>query len=262
MINFNRVWAMVLRDFYNMRHSLDRLSDMFYWPLMDLFIWGLTGLYFARSNIGNPQAMEVILTGIIFWLVIWRAQYEININLLSEMSDRNLVNIFASPLKIEEWIVSAVLFGFLKMIASFSFISVLAFLLYRYNVFIYGFLILPIIVSLLLTGWAIGFVVLGFIIRYGQKIQTFAWTGAALVAPFAALYYPLSILPAWAQKVALLIPPSYMFEGMRQVIFTGAFSLDKFIISFGLNFIYLILSVLFFLHMFNRSKKLGLGRLI
>lgn len=262
MINFNRVWAMVLRDFYNMRHSLDRLSDMFYWPLMDLFIWGLTGLYFARLSVGNPHAVEIILNGLIFWIVLWRAQYEININLLSEIWDRNLVNIFSSPLKIEEWIVSAVVFGFLKMIASLFFVSILALLLYQYNIFMYGFLILPIIASLLMTGLVVGFMVSGFIIRYGQKIQTFAWTGAALIMPFSAPFYSLNILPSWAQQISLFLPTSYIFEGIRQVLFSETFSLDKFVMSFGLNFIYLTLSVLFFLHMFNRSKKLGLGRLI
>lgn len=262
MISFNRVWAMVLRDFYSMRHSLDRLSDMFYWPLMDLFIWGLTGLYFAGLSAGKPYAVEIILNGLIFWLILWRAQYEININLLSEMWDRNVVNIFSSPLKIEEWVFSTIIFGFLKMMASFLFISILAFLLYRYNIFIYGFLTLPIVASLLLTGWTIGFIVSGLLIRYGQKIQTFAWTGAAFVMPFSAPFYPLAILPPWAQKVAALVPTSYIFEGMRQALFTGTFSYNKFVMSFGLNFIYLTLSILFFLHMFNQSKKLGLGRLI
>lgn len=262
MINFNRVGAMVLRDFYSMRHSLDRLSDMFYWPLMDLFIWGLTGLYFARLNIGDSQVVEVILTGIIFWLVLWRAQYEININLLSEILDRNLVNIFSSPLKIEEWIISAVVFGFIKMIATLFFISILAFLLYQYNIFIYGFLILPIIASLLMTGLVVGFVVSGFIIRYGQKVQTFAWTGAALIMPFSAPFYPLAILPSWAQQVSLFLPTSYMFEGMRQILFTGEASYDKFLISFTLNIIYLILAIWFFTVMFHKSRKLGLGRLI
>lgn len=261
-MNFNRIWAMILRDFYSMRHSLDRLSDIFYWPVMDLFVWGLLGLYFARLNPNNSHAVEIILTGMVFWSILWRTQYEINVNLLSEISDRNLVNVFSSPLKIEEWAISVIIFSFFKMLASLIFISTLASILYQYSIFMYGFFILPIAASLILTGWTIGFLVSGLIIRYGAKIQALAWTGAALLAPFSAFYYPLSILPVWAQKVAFLIPPSYMFEGMRQIIFTGTVSYDKFVTSFLLNFIYLALSILFFRHMFNRSKKLGLGRLI
>lgn len=262
MINFNRVFAMIERDAINMRHNLDRLSDMFYWPIMDLFIWGLTGIYFARLKTGNPHALEIILTGLIFWLVIWRAQYEININLLSEIWDKNLVNIFASPLNIEEWAFSAVIFGLTKMLVSFIFISALAFLLFKFNLFLYGFFIFPAIFSLLLTGWTIGFFVSGLIIRYGAKIQTFAWTGAALLMPFSAPFYPLSILPSWAQKVAVFVPTSYIFETLREILFLRIVSYEKLTISIGLNLIYLSLSILFFSYMFNRSRKLGLGRLI
>lgn len=261
MINLNRVFAMMLRDFITLRHNLDRLGDMFYWPAMDLFIWGLTGLYISSAS-PSAHASEIILTGLIFWLVIWRAQYEISINLLHEMWDRNLVNIFASPLTIKEWMVSAILFGFIKMFASLIFSAFLAALLYHFQVFTYGLLLIPIVLNLVLTGWAAGFLVAGLIIRHGQKIQTIAWTGVYLIAPFSALYYPVSVLPGWAQQVSLVIPSSYMFEGMREILFTGSMSQDKFLVSFALNIVYLVLSIWFFLFMFNKSRKLGFGRLI
>lgn len=262
MINFNRIIAMVIRYTINMRHSFDRLSDMFYWPLMDLFLWGLTGLYFARFNSQSLNSVEIILTGVVFWLVVWRGQYEINLNLLSELWDRNLVNIFVSPLKIEEWIMSLLLFGFLKMTASLIFVGLLSFIIYRYNIFMYGLFIIPIVISLLLTGWTIGFTIASALIRFGVKIQTIAWAGGAILAPFSAIYYPLSILPAWAQKAALLVPSSYIFEGMREFISTGNISFEKFLISFSLNIVYLILSVWLFISMFKKSRRLGLGRLI
>src|SRR3990167_9469216 len=103
-MNLNRIWAMVLRYFINMRHNLDRLSDMFYWPAMDLLIWGITGLYLAQLIPGSSNYLFVILSGLIFWIVIWRAQYEITTNLLLEFWDRNIVNLFTTPLTIAEWI--------------------------------------------------------------------------------------------------------------------------------------------------------------
>lgn len=260
-MNAYRIAAMVYRYAIYLKHNWDRLSDMFYWPAMDLFIWGLTGLYLATLTNNSKELIFVILNGLVFWIVIWRASYEINVNILSEIWDKNLVNIIASPLTIWEWITSLVVVGFIKMIISLSFSAVLAFMLYQYNIFMYGLLLLPITVSLLIFGWAAGFFVAGFIIRFGAKIQTAAWTGVALVAPFSALYYPLSILPDWAKKIALFLPPSYIFEGMRDVLFNGHFPLEKIMISFALNIPYLLLSIWFFVWMFNKSKKLGLGKL-
>lgn len=258
MINFNRVFAMVYRYWLATKHSYDRLGGMFYWPVMDLFIWGLTGLYIVKLSTNNQNVIFVVLTGLIYWLVIWRSQYEIAANLLQEMWDRNLINIFASPLKISEWIASVMIFGFIEMMVTVSFSGILVVILYNYPILAYGLYTIPIILSLVLTGWAVGFFVAAFIIRYGQKIQTLAWTGVALISPFSVLYYPLHILPNWAQKVAWFVPSSHIFEGMREIIFTGKISYDKLYISFGLNIIYLFLAIWFFNFMFKKTKKIGL----
>lgn len=260
-MNTNRIFAMIMRDLITLRHNLDRLSDMFYWPIMDLFIWGLTGLYVARQS-DNTTLLSIMLTGLIFWLVVWRSQYEMNMTLLSELWDRNLVNILASPLTVTEWVASSLIFGFVKMIISIILSGGLAFLLYHFNIFLFGLWLIPFVISLLLTGWVVGFFVAGLIIRFGLTIQTFAWSGVFLLAPFSALYYSLTTLPSWAQTIARFVPSSYILEGMREILFTGNVSYDKLFISFALNIVYLVLSIWFFVTMFNKSKKLGLGRLI
>lgn len=261
-MNWTRVFAMVKRHYFNMIHNYDRLTDMFYWPAMDLFLWGATGLYFARLNNNNPHFIEIVLGGLVFWIVIWRAQYEININVLNEVWDRNLVNIFVSPLKISEWMLSFIIFGGVKMLASVAFSAGLAFLLYDYNIFRFGLAVIPFVISLLITGWAAGFLVASILIMYGDKVQTFAWMGVVLIAPFSGLYYPISSLPAWAQTIALFVPSSYIFEGMREILLKGTVSYDTFIISFALNIIYLLLSIWLFATMFEKSRKQGFGRLI
>ncbi len=262
MINFNRVWALILRYILNMLHNYDRLSDMFYWPAMDFFIWGLTGLYLAQLTDKPSNYLFVILSGLVFWIVIWRAQFEITINLLAELHDRNIVNLFTTPLRLSEWMSAFILMGFFKTFISVGFSAFLAFILYHFNIFSFGGYLVIFILSLLLTGWACGFIIGGFLIRFGQKIQTLAWVGVMLIAPFSALYYPVSILPHWAQTVAYFIPSTYIFEEIRRVLFTGVVSYDKLLISFILNIIYLSFSIWFFVRMFHKSRRLGLGRLI
>ena len=262
MINFNRVLAMVIRYTYNLKHSLDRLSDMFYWPLLDLLVWGITGLYLAKFNHLSSNYLFLILNGLVFWIVVWRGQYEINTNLLAEIWDKNIVNIFISPLNVYEWILSFMIFGLIKSLISVAFSAIIAYLIYGFNILSYGPALVLFFISLIMTGWAFGFVVAGFLVRYGQRIQTLAWGGVAIVAPFSVLYYPLSVLPHWAQTVAHFVPSSYVFEALREALFTKQIAFDKLIISFGINTIYLTLGIAFFVFMFNKSKKLGLGRLI
>jgi ABC-2 type transport system permease protein len=261
-MNPQRVIALILRHTINLKHSYDRITDMFYWPAMDLFIWGITGLYLARFNPNSSHYLYIVLSGLVFWIVIWRAQYEISTNLLAELWDRNLINIFTSPITVWEWATSFIIFGFMKTIVSLSFSAALAFLLYQYNIFQFGAYLIPFIICLLFTGWAGGFFVAGFLIRYGNKIQTLAWAGIALLAPFSAVYYPLSILPTFVQKIGLFIPSTYIFEDIRQLLFTGSASVLYLLTGFILSIVYFVFSILFFKWMFEKSRKLGLGRLV
>ncbi len=261
MIKINRVYAIVLRYFYLLIRSLDRLSDLFYWPAVDLLLWGLTSAFFKKSAPNMSFIIIMIISGLILWIILWRGQYEITVNLLEDLWDQNLVNVFVSPIRLNEWMISFVVIGILKAAISVSFAGLLALLLYKIDVFRYGFLFLPLMVSLIMSGWWIGFIVAGLILRFGRKIQTFAWSVAYLFAPFSAVYYPVSILPEWAQRVASLLPMSYVFESMRKIIESGKFDLAAFSISLGLNILYLILALIFFKKSFEKALDNGLGSL-
>ncbi len=240
------------------RRSLDRLSDSFYWPTIDLLIWGITSSYLKSYGSELSQIVILIISGILFWIIVWRGQYEITVNLLEDLWSKNLPNIFVSPVKFSEWISSFIIIGIIKAILSFTFASFLAFLLYKINVFSYGFYLLPFIFLLILTGWWIGFLVAGVILRYGTKIQTLAWTAVMIISPFSAIYYPVSILPNWAQKIAMIVPTSYIFEGAREIINKGNLDLNKLYMSLILNLIYLSLAIIFLKKSFDKALEKGL----
>jgi len=47
-MKWHRIYGMILRYMYYFKHSFDRISDTFYWPTLDLIMWGLTSVY-AKS---------------------------------------------------------------------------------------------------------------------------------------------------------------------------------------------------------------------
>jgi len=257
-MKLHRIYAIVLRFMYLFRHSLDRLSDAFYWPTLDLLLWGITSSYFRSYLPQTSQIVLIILGGILLWIIVWRGQYEITVGILEDLWNRNLVNIFVSPLKFSEWIVSLVTLGVIKAVMSFSFGLLVAFVLYKIKIFSYGFYLIPLSLLLIMTGWWMGFFIAGLILRYGTKIQALAWTAPWIIAPFSAIYYPVSSLPEWAQTIALLIPTSYVFEGAREVIEEGTLDPNKLYISFLLNAIYIVLSLIFLKNSFNKVLKIGL----
>ncbi|MEK7533970.1 MAG: ABC transporter permease [Patescibacteria group bacterium] len=257
-MKLHRIYAIILRFMYLFRHSLDRLSDAFYWPTLDLLLWGITSSYFRSYLPQTSQIVLVILGGILLWIIVWRGQYEITVGILEDLWNRNLVNIFVSPLKFSEWVVSLVTLGVIKAVMSFSFGLLVAFILYKIEVFAYGLYLIPLSLLLIMTGWWMGFFIAGLILRFGTKIQTLAWTAPWIIAPFSAIYYPVSSLPEWAQTIALLIPTSYVFEGAREVIERGILDPNKLYLSFLLNAIYIVLSLIFLKKSFNKVLKIGL----
>ncbi|MBI4049313.1 MAG: ABC transporter permease [Candidatus Doudnabacteria bacterium] len=256
-MSWHRIYGLILRYSYLLFRNPDRAADTFYWSTIDLLVWGLTGLYVERLA-GNLLIINIIISGIVFYYIIFRSQGEVSVNLLEEYWSHNLVNIFVSPLKFGEWMLAVVVNGVIKGLLGFVFAGAVALVLYKVAVFSYGFYLIPFIFLLMLTGWFLGFFVSGIILRYGTKIQFIAWTFTSVFAPFSAIYYPVSFLPDWAQAVAAILPTSYVFEGLREVIRTGHFDPAKFWISLVLNLVYLGLSIVFIRSSFKKALERGL----
>ncbi len=256
-----RINAIIWRHLYNYRHSWDRVSDSFYWPAMDILLWGLTSVYIRKASLEIPNIVLLLLSALVFWQVVWRSQYEITVNLLDEMWSHNLVNLFATPLKLSEWVVAVIILGFFKMVITIAFSFFLVFVLYGVNILAMGWLVLPFVVLLLMSGWFIGFLVAGLIVRFGTRIQTLAWAGVYLFAPFSAIYYPVETLPTWAQAFSHFVPMSYIFEGMRSVLLEDSMDYRLLGLSALLIGVYLCVSLIFFKFMFLSSRKAGLTSL-
>jgi ABC-2 type transport system permease protein len=261
MMNIQRVLGVFFRYFYVIRKGLLHLSDLFYWPLIDILLWGLTSIWIRSQNNDVSNLPLILMTGLIFWQISWRGSIDISTNLLQEMWQRNLVNFFSTPLKFSEWIAGMVLISLCKLLISILWCALIVYLLYALNVFTIGWAFLPFALSLLLFGWTIGFLASSVIVYFGHSVEMFAWMIGGLFAPFSAVFYPVSVLPTWAQIISWSLPTTYIFEGMRSVLRTGTFPLGDLLISLGLNALFLAGAICFFRVMFERSRRKGLGRL-
>jgi ABC-2 type transport system permease protein len=259
MIQFRRCWGVFLRYFY-LFAKLDQIADLLYWPAVDIVLWGLTTVWMQQHQAEIPNIALIVLTGLIFWQIVWRGNYEISVNLLQEFWNRNLVNLFSTPLKLIEWIFGVLMLCFCKVFIAMGFGVMFVYLLYALNVFTIGWVFLPFMALLMLSGWVIGFLAASVVIYWGQRFQMLAWMSAYMFAPFSAVFYPVSALPAWAQKVAWCLPTTYIFEGMRTILQGGVLPWGNIGISLGLGLLYLCLSILLFYWTFEKSRSKGLAR--
>lgn len=260
-MSINRIFAVILRHIYLFRHSTDKVFDIFYWPTIDLLLWGITSLFVNSLQPGFSQFIIMIVSGLIFWQVVWRGQIEITVDILEEIWNKNMVNFFVSPLKFFEWIISFIILSLLKLIVVFTFVSGLAYIMYKVNILSFGIYLIPFIISLTISGWWIGMLVGSVIIRFGSRAQVLAWSFGWALSPFSAIFYPISILPVWAQKIAWLFPTSHIFEGMRSVINTGSTNSQELFISFIQNFVYLTIAIFVLNLSFKKVLKKGLVKI-
>lgn len=254
-INFSAVYGILLRNLFVWRKDLDRIVDSFWWPFLDLVFWGLTSTYLQQINPGVPEIVTLFLGGIIFWYMVIQAQRDINIPLLDEAWNRNLVNIFTTPLRLRDFLVATLLLGGIKLSITIITLAGISYLLYHFNIFMFGWYLIPSVVNMILTGWWLGFLINGLILRFGYRVQAFAWALTYVLYPFSGVLYPVSVLPWWGQSVAKIVPTSYVFETMRSVIRTGEFSLPQILMAFLLNGIFLCASILFLAHMYKDALK-------
>ena len=232
--------------------------EIFYWPFLDLVIWGFITMYLLRFKGEIPGAVTWFLGALILWDILFRAQQGITISFLEEIWARNLLNLFASPLKPSEFLAATVVLSIFKVAAVSIVMVVAALVFYDYNMFKIGLALIPFVLSLIMTGWVIGVLTTSLIMRFGQEVEVLAWGMVFLFQPISCVFYPMEVLPPWLQAIAWANPAAHVFEGMRAVLLEGAWPVVHLIWAFGLDLVYLTLMVGFFHYMFNSCKEKGL----
>jgi ABC-2 type transport system permease protein len=62
-MRWHRIYALLLRYGYLLFRNFDRAVDTFYWPTIDLLLWGITGLYVEK--LANNLFIIQIIIGVI-----------------------------------------------------------------------------------------------------------------------------------------------------------------------------------------------------
>ncbi len=255
-MSVNRILAYATRHLYLYKRSLPRFMEVFYWPLLDLLIWGFVSVYLARKS-SVPNVISFFLGALILWDILFRSQQGISISFLEDVWSRNLINIFVSPLSPSEYIASLLVISIVKLVLTSTVLIALAWLFYSFDIFLLGFSLVPLVANLIIMGWWIGIITTAFILRFGQEAEILAWGIALLFQPVSAVFYPVSVLPPWLRGVAWFIPASHVFEGMRQVISGGAFPTNDLARASVENIFYVGASILFFWWNFREARKKG-----
>ena len=255
--SLNRVLALVLRYFYLIKTSLPRILELMYWPTVQMILWGLITKHFANDSDWLSQAGGVLLAGVLLWDIMFRSQLGFSISFLEEMWSRNLGQLFVSPLRSLEMVLSLMLISLIRTTIAIIPASLLAIPLYAFSIYEMGFILIVFFASLMFSGWIMGLFIVAGIMRFGVSAESLAWLIIFILAPLSAIYYPVETLPIWVQWISLALPQTYIFEGMREVLFHSSIHYDFLLKSFLLNITYSLFGTIVFLKSFAGARKRG-----
>src|SRR5665213_2391921 len=145
-----RIWGLMYRHLALYRRSWPRLLELTYWPTLQLCIWGFTASFFAK-RIGSNGAVTIglLLGAVLLWEIALRSQMGVAVGFLEEIWSRNLGHVFVSPLRPHELVAALIAISILRTAVGIIPALLLAWLLYAFNLFSLGLVLIPFAANLM-----------------------------------------------------------------------------------------------------------------
>jgi ABC-2 type transport system permease protein len=256
-ISWRRIAAMIERYWYLLRSSWPRLLELIYWPAVQMLMWGFLQLYIAQNAGYFARAAGTFIGAVLLWDILFRGQLGFSVSFLEEMWSRNLANLMMSPLKPIEFVIALMTMSIVRLLIGMVPVSLLAIGFFGFNLYGLGLALAAFFLNLILTSWAVGIFVSGVVMRNGLGAENLAWTIMFLLMPLTCVYYPVAVLPHWLQMVAWLLPPTYVFEGMRALLIDHTFRADLMVQAFAMNVVVFGAGVVGFMLLLKAARRHG-----
>ena len=257
-MSFQRTFAIVLRQFYLIRGSFSRVFPLFAWVGVDMVLWGFLTRYLNTVAAPGFNFVPALLGAVLLWDFFMRIMQGVTMAFFEDVWSRNFLNIFASPLRVPEYVAGLVFSSIATSVVGLTAMLLIAVLCFKLSLFVYGLMVLPFLLVLFLFGIAIGIFGCALVLRFGPASEWFIWPIPAFISPFAGVFYPISTLPGWMQCISKFLPPSYVFEGLRKIVAGGEVTGSGLILGVCLAAGYIFLAYKFFTKIYRHALRTGL----
>ncbi len=252
------VLAIALRQFYLMRGSPARILPMFAWVAIDIVLWGFITRYLNSVGTGGMDFVPRLLGAVLFWDFFTRVMQGVTMAFFEDVWSRNFLNLFATPLSTTEYVSGLVLTSVCTSLLGLTAMLLLATTIFDLQFVSLGVWLIPYLLVLFLFGIALGIIATGMVLRLGPASEWLVWPIPALLAPFAGVFYPLATLPTWMQAVSAVLPPSYVFEGMRALLAGGPHDARPLLYGGAIAILQVLLASWGFRRIYRHAVRTGL----
>ena len=250
-----RTWAFARRNVIMARRNVFFLFELTFWPGVAMLSHGLLTRFLAL----DAKMTAFILVGTVALSTVQVCQLDVAYAVLFDIWSKSMKHQFLTPIGIRHMAIGSWLVGVASGVTVFALMAVIGSWAFGFDFMGGG----PGSLALFLLGCClcsliIGLLVCALVLLFGTRAETSAWAAVNFTVMFSGIYYPISVLPGWAQAIAAGIPLTYFLDAFRQGYGFEAGFTHSWLKGFSLTAFYVVLAHWALASAITRSRRTGL----
>lgn len=255
MSSLERIFAVVEREFCIARRLKWRILESLFFPITSILIWGLFALWAKQYAF---QVAFGLLAVNIYLGLSYTSQSNANMGIMDDRWSDSIQQIMLSPIRPLEYLFGKILWGVFLSLATFAVVMLMSYFVFKFglaysqatNLFI--LMLVTIIFSVSLSIF-----IEASILVLGAEWGFLAYATIQIVMLFSAPFFSVSTYPFPIQLIAKFIPYTWVFESLRTMVAANSLPWNYVATGLGLSLFYLVISLPFYLKMFDYARKIG-----
>ncbi|MFH0859988.1 MAG: ABC transporter permease [Candidatus Altiarchaeota archaeon] len=221
----DKLLAFLRRDFlnatsYKMSFIL-QFGGIFFSVLTFYYISKLVGDGASQylSSYGGDY-FAFVLVGIAFWNYLIVSLQSFSRSIRDAQLTGTLESIFVTPTRISQILIGSAIWDFILTSFHIMLYLLLGVLIFDVNLNVNYIGAIVVLALTILTFVSIGIISACFTLVF-KKGDPINWAITSVSGLLGGVFYPISILPDWVQKLSRILPITYALEGMRKALLQG-----------------------------------------
>ena len=250
-----KIRAFFFKNLIMTKRNAFAVLEVLFWPVVGFLSMGLLAEFAALE----PRMKAFILIGVVSMGAVQVCQLDVAYSLLYDVWSKAIKHGFVAPVGIRHMLLGSLMVGIIRGGTVLLILLGASFFLFGFNFMVPGFgPVILFAVGLFLNAAMVGMLVCILVFVFGYRAEVAAWSLVSLMLLVCGIYYPVSVLPAWAATIARCIPLTYFLDYFRQYYgFASTFSGVLFK-GYALLATYLGIEVLMMRIALVRAKRTGI----
>jgi len=248
-----KILAFTYRNWIFAKRNLFAFFELLFWPVVSLISMGLMSGFLKLDQ----TLLNFVLTGAITAGTIQVATLDVAYGLLYDVWSKSIKHTFLAPIEHYHFIIGSWIVGIVRGVIIFTLMGVFSHYAFGFDIPSYKMAII-FMAGVFLNALIMGMVICFFITLYGQRVEIIAWAFATLVMLICGIYYPVSQLPSFFQRLAELIPLTYFLEYFRSGYGFTPLLTRLLLKGFIMSLVYIGLILVAINWAYQRSRKNGI----